>query len=148
MQKKCYRSAFRSLLKCNPHCEPSYGTAEQNKLWISKGDILSKKNIINLPDELEGKVINEPKIFETGKPIEMLIGYQKKNNPTAEESKKKIQSQKWNFDLDTMSALTEWVNLHFCNLPQSAKNQKELGYFWKWPDKIRHFFTEEQKKWQ
>lgn len=68
MNKRCYRSVFKKLLKCNPHCEPAYGTAEQNKAYVSKGDVLTKGNIINLPDELEGKVINEPIVFEKGEP--------------------------------------------------------------------------------
>ena len=63
-----YRSVFKRLLKCNPHCEPSYGTVEQNKVYVSKGDVLTKGDIINLPDELEGKIINEPIVFEFGEP--------------------------------------------------------------------------------
>ena len=43
-------------------------TAEQNKAYVSKGDVLTKGDIINLPDELEGKVINEPVVFEKGEP--------------------------------------------------------------------------------
>ena len=64
MNTRVFRASFKRLLKCNPHCEPSYGTAEQNKAYVSKGDVLTKGDIINLPDELEGKVINEPVVFE------------------------------------------------------------------------------------
>ena len=90
MNTRVFRASFKRLLKCNPHCEPSYRTAEQNKAYVSKGDVLTKGDIINLPDELEGKVINEPVVFEKGEPAP------DKKPGGSTESHKKANKQKKN----------------------------------------------------
>ena len=95
MNTRVFRASFKRLLKCNPHCEPSYGTAEQNKAYVSKGDVLTKGDIINLPDELEGKVINEPVVFEKGEPAP-----DKKPGGSTESHKKSEQTKKINLEIE------------------------------------------------
>jgi len=72
MNKRIERTAFKKLLKCQPACYKANGTAADNKVYVSKGDVLDSSKYRNLPPELHGMIYNPPEVYEFGAPAVLL----------------------------------------------------------------------------